>query len=89
MCDKCDGFAEKLSIDSPGRYYDLVAEIGQVLDEGTMVVTEGTCDLKDISKKKPWPADILQHDFRCVSCGRMFRLFVDTYHGRGSWAPLR
>jgi hypothetical protein len=88
MCHKCDGFTDKISIDTPGRFHDLTSEIRQVVDEGTMTLIQGTCSLKDIDRDKPWPADILQHDFRCTSCGRMFRLFVDTYHGRGTWQTL-
>jgi len=35
----------------------------------------------------PWP-DYFEYYFRCVSCGSLFRLVVETYHGTGGkWEP--
>jgi hypothetical protein len=36
----------------------------------------------------PWP-DYFEYYFRCAINGRLYRLFVETYHGTGGgWQPL-
>lgn len=88
MCPSCDELAEKVVIRSPEAYYDLKEKIERLVDEGVLSLIEGTCSLTDIFREKQWPADILQHDFQCTTCGRTFRLFADTYHGRSGWRAL-
>ena len=42
---------------------------------------------RDVSADGPWN-DIVHYEFRCTSCGRKFRLSVETYHGQGgAWSP--
>jgi hypothetical protein len=86
MCGTCDDFSETVEIRFPEQYHRLKEEIIPLLDSRKLRLLKGTCSLKDIKRESRWPADILEHDFQCTSCGRVFRLFVDTYHGRGSWS---
>lgn len=54
-----------------------------------MRLVRGTCDLDAIPTDgdEPWPSDTITHKFACTHCDREFELFVDTYHGGGSWGP--
>jgi len=88
MCRQCDQLSEKIEIRSPEEYHRLKEQASLLLKDGKMILPRATCDMEDIVEGKPWPADILQHDFRCAFCGRTFRLFADTYHGRGLWEAL-
>ncbi len=83
MCPKCGGFIEKITITEPNEYYDLVKQLQTILAEGTMSLVRATCDLKAIGQNLPWPADYIEHVFECTSCGRKFRLAIETYHGSG------
>ena len=82
-CPKCGGFIAKITITEPYVYYDLVKQLQTMLTEGTMSLVRATCDLKAIGQNLPWPADYIEHLFECTSCGRQFRLAIETYHGSG------
>jgi len=83
MCPKCQGFSERVRILHPYECYDLVRQLEQVVSEGTLVHVTGNCRLADIHRDAPWPQDHIEHTFRCVACGLLFRFYVDTYHGSG------
>ena len=89
MCSRCVGFAEKIRIQTPGQYFDLVREVKEVLAQGTLALIDGNVDLAEISPGKGWPDDYIEHTFQCSQCGQRFRLFVETYHGSGGhWQPF-
>ncbi|MFH1768167.1 MAG: hypothetical protein ABH858_03275 [Candidatus Omnitrophota bacterium] len=45
-------------------------------------------DFESLAKDGGWP-DIFHYYFECSSCGKIYRLFVDTFHGiNGKWEPL-
>jgi len=83
MCPKCQGFAERVTVRSPHEYYDLVRQIEQVVSDGTLALVAGSCKLAEIRRGTPWPADYIEHTFRCVACEQKFQLAVKTYHGSG------
>ena len=88
MCRRCDNFSEALKIEAPGQYIELVKKLRLQIDNGSFLLMKKSCNFEDITLGKPWPSDILEHEFECSSCRRRSRLFVDTYHGRGSLQVL-
>ncbi|RJP21371.1 MAG: hypothetical protein C4520_10180 [Candidatus Abyssobacteria bacterium SURF_5] len=85
MCEHCDDIGMPVEITAPEQYHCLKDEIVRLLAAGSIRLLKGTCSLKEITRGALWPADILEHDFQCVSCRRKFNLFADTYHGNGRW----
>lgn len=83
MCDKCDGFIETIQIRHPYEYFNLIEQVKIIIEEGTLVLVEGNCNLEDIKKGSPFPDDILYHSFKCTKCSQRFSLSVETYHGSG------
>ena len=69
----------------PSEYYQAVEDVKTELTKRVIILIEGTSDLADLGENKPWPDDVICHQFRCTQCGRTFKLFADTYHGRASW----
>ena len=89
MCYKCDGFSETIKIEHPYEFFNIVEQVRVVLNEGTMKVIEGNCNLDDIRQGRPFPEDVTYHVFQCTNCGRKFSLCVETYHGSGgSWIVM-
>jgi hypothetical protein len=86
LCSKCNGFAERIALPSPAQYRDLARQLIQIVDEGTFKLTYADCPLSDLFDPT-WPGDTLSHDFRCTTCGRLFHLHANTYHGGASWRP--
>ena len=47
----------------------------------------GITPFSDLSENGPWP-DILICRFECTSCGQLYQLSADAFHGSGGqWAP--
>jgi hypothetical protein len=89
MCSRCIGFGERIRIQTPGQYFDLVQEVKEVLAQGTLALICGNVDLADISPTRGWPDDYIEHTFQCSQCGQRFQLAVETYHGSGGqWQPI-
>lgn len=83
-CPKCDPFMEGLSFDKPRDYLELARKLLFLVDLGVFAAKECTCPLKDLFNPQ-WPADTVEHNFQCNTCGRCFQLFADTYHGNACW----
>lgn len=75
---------DSLSFDKPREYLELARRLLFAVNDGDLVVQEATCPLVDLFNPQ-WPADVVEHNFQCVACGRSFQLFSDTYHGHGGW----
>jgi hypothetical protein len=85
-CAKCAGFAERINFATPSQYRDIVHQLLEIVDQGTFVLMEASCPLRDVLGPV-WPDDVLAHSFWCTGCGRVFDLRADTYHGGASWKP--
>ncbi|RKP46787.1 hypothetical protein D7Z26_24365 [Cohnella endophytica] len=83
MCSRCDGFSERIRIDHPYEYFNIVEQVKEILYVGTLEIIQGNCDFYSLQKGQPWPGDVLYHIFKCTSCERKFELSVETYHGSG------
>ncbi|MFC6039529.1 hypothetical protein ACFPYN_08840 [Paenisporosarcina macmurdoensis] len=82
-CLKCDGFNEKISITSLYEYFNLLEQLKLIISQGTLVLTEGNCDIEDLKSGGTFPKDYIFHAFKCVKCSRKYQLSVETYHGSG------
>ncbi|SEO40930.1 hypothetical protein [Paenibacillus sp. OV219] len=83
MCNRCDGFSERINIAHPYEYFNIVEQVKEVLKQGTLEIIKGNCDFFSLQKGQPFPDDVLYHLFKCTSCNRKFELSVETYHGSG------
>ena len=83
-CPKCDEFLVGRTIEKPREYLELAYRLLGLLNEGAFIAAESTCPLQDLFKPE-WPADVVEHNFQCNTCGRTFQLFADTYHGHAAW----
>ena len=83
-CPQCDGLMEGQSFDKPGEYLEFARRLIGLVSEGTFVLGECTCTLHDLFKPE-WPADLVEHNLQCNTCGRSFQLFADTYRGNAGW----
>ena len=86
-CSKCQGFAERVNMTTPGEYQTIVRQMIEIVGDGTFLVVHSDYTLEEVAQEV-WPGDIICHDFRCAACGRGFQLFADTYHGHAHWMPL-
>ncbi|MGA8739743.1 MAG: hypothetical protein WB561_00995 [Terracidiphilus sp.] len=75
---------ESRSIDKPGEYLEFARRLLTAVDGGRMTLAASTCPLQDLFNRE-WPADVVEHNFRCNACGRSFQLFADTFHGHAGW----
>jgi len=83
MCNRCDGFSERINIAHLYEYFNIVEQVKEVLNEGTMEIIQGNCDFYSLQKGKSLPDDVLYHMFICTSCNKKFELSDETYHGSG------
>ncbi len=83
-CSQCEGLSESRSIDKPGEYLEFARRLLRAVDDGRMTLAASTCPLQDLFNQE-WPADVVEHNFRCNACGRSFQLFADTFHGHAGW----
>lgn len=83
-CTQCDGLMESLSFDKPREYLELARRLMGLVNDGILILTDGTCPLNDLFKPN-WPANTAEHNFECKACGRTFQLFADTYLGHAGW----
>ncbi len=84
MCDKCNGFIERVRLNTPREYLDRVRQLIELVNRGSFSLVGADCPLEDLFKEQ-WPGDVLTHEFRCSSCGKLFELFADTFHGSAWW----
>ena len=84
-CEVCDSVSEELDIPTPGIYFQCLEAARTLIAEQKLSVVRASCELSEITPDRPWPSDILEHEFKCTGCPRRYVLWVDTYHGTGSW----
>src|SRR5215813_9321946 len=77
MCCRCDGFLERKRINTPYEYRDLVRQILETIEQGTLRLLSGTCPLEQVLTARPWASDLIVHMVECTTCSRRFRLRVE------------
>jgi hypothetical protein len=75
---------ESQSFDKPREYLEFALRLIDLVSEGTFVLAESTCTLQDLFNPE-WPADLVEHNLQCNTCGRAFQLFADTFRGHAGW----
>lgn len=83
-CAKCDEFLDSRSFDKPREYLELARDLLGLVDAGVLKLAESTCALRDLFNPE-WPAEMVEHNLQCNTCGRSFQLFADTYRGHAGW----
>jgi hypothetical protein len=89
MCNQCKGFSERFRLSTPREYLDLVRQLEELVATGVFQLLQGTCTLKELLERGPWPDDVISHIFECSNCRQKFKLAAETYHGSGAtWEML-
>ena len=95
-CPRCSDLCVVFPIRSPGELRKALTVAGDNLRDGTVeevAVADG-----EFEPRVPFldvldgatPGDYVSYRFRCMSCGELFALTAETYHGSGgSWRPER
>ncbi len=92
QCQRCAELRTRYEIDNPAQLTKAIRIARANLAEGTLTdithpAHSPSGQFNELHDDGPWP-DYVEHYFRCVSCGRGFRLSADTYHGiGGEWEP--
>jgi hypothetical protein len=83
-CSQCEEFQDGLSFVKPREYLEFAFRLLKVVEAGSLELLESTCTLQHLFNEE-WPADIVEHNLECATCGRKFQLFADTYRGNAGW----
>jgi hypothetical protein len=84
MCDQCSGFSERMRLNTPREYLDLVQQLETLVASSVLRLVHGTAPLADLFKDQQWPGDSMTHVFECLNCKQRFKLSAETYHGSGA-----
>ena len=91
-CEKCANLCLEYEIHTPGDLRKAFAVVRDNIADGTIQEISGTGSYaafaKALDEGGPWPDDHLSCQFACRTCGEVFSLSVDTYHGGGAWIQV-
>lgn len=91
-CEKCQDLCVRFAIRQPNELRRAIQIAKQNLDDGTISEVPNPDPISRVTfsalaKGEPWD-DIVGYRFRCCSCGELFSLHAETYHGSGGyWEP--
>lgn len=92
MCLSCSDLNIEFQIRFPSDLRQAIAVTRDNLADGTIaeVPTGGEgMPFNELDPSGKWE-DILRYHFKCNTCGQVFELFAETYHGSGGWwKPLK
>lgn len=84
-CARCADLCQEVLIRTPGELEKAVRVAGANVDDGTIIEinsAKSPTPLSELRSLGPRP-DFINADFRCVTCGEIFQLRCETYHGQG------
>jgi hypothetical protein len=87
MCPSCKDLNIEFIIRFPSDLRQAIAVTRDNLADGTIsdVTTDGDGKpFHELSSSGKWD-DVLHYRFQCISCGQLFELHAETYHGSGGW----
>lgn len=93
-CEKCQDLCVHRPIRSPSDLRRAITIARESLNDGTLLEMEGRNPLglpafQTLLPEGPWN-DIVAYQFKCTTCGEVFSLHAETYHGQGgAWEPER
>ena len=91
-CPKCNDLCVRFAIRQPYELRRAIEITKQNIEDGTLLEIRNANPLSRISFSslvagEPWD-DIVDFRFCCKSCGELFSLHAETYHGSGGyWEP--
>ena len=91
-CEKCEDLCVRFAIHAPYQLRQAIRIAKQNLDDLTLSEIEESpfsmqASFSQVADGGPWD-DVVGYRFRCTSCGEMFSLHAETYHGSGGyWEP--
>jgi len=92
MCPSCKDLNTEFQIKLPSDLRQAIAVTRDNLADGTIsdVTTGGNCKpFDELVSSGKWD-DVLLYRFRCNTCGQLFELSAETYHGAGGrWKPVK
>ena len=92
-CDRCASLRQRFEIRSPSDLVQAIRVAQDHVANGTIVEVPSSSTvsrepLSTVRPEGPWE-DIVDYGFRCTSCGQLFYLSAETYHGSGGeWRPV-
>ena len=87
MCSSCKDLNTEFRIKFPSDLRKAIAVTRDNLADGTIsnVTTAGDCKpFDELVTSGKWD-DVLLYHFKCNTCGQLFELSAETYHGAGGW----
>jgi hypothetical protein len=93
-CERCGSLRQRFEIRSPGDLAQAIRVTRDHVADGTLVEVPSRspvfCEpFSAVIPEGPWE-DVVGYGFRCTSCGQLFSLSAETYHGSGGeWRPVR
>lgn len=96
MCGACDEYDTDIEIKSPSQLKRILSKIRIAVEDGKIKYNNFESDralighesFLELNIEGPLP-DVIRYYFNCPSCGNVFGLMVETYHGQGgAWSKL-
>ena len=96
MCEACDTLDVEVSIHGPQQLRSVLDKIRAAVSAGTIRCNEfessraliGQPPFSDLDLTTTIP-DVIRYYFECTSCGAVFGILVETFHGEGGkWSKL-
>lgn len=90
MCPACKDLNIEFQIRFPSDLRKAIAVVSDHLADGTIsnVTTGDGLPFDELVSSGKWD-DVLLYHFQCNTCGQLFRLSAETYHGSGGrWKPI-
>ena len=87
MCNSCKDLNIEFRIKLPSDLRKAVAVARDNLADGTIsdVIIGGDCKpFDELVSSGQWD-DVLLYHLKCNTCGQVFELSAETYHGAGGW----
>ena len=87
MCSSCKDLNSEFQIKLPSDLRKAIAVTRDNLADGTIsdVTTGGNhMPFDELISSGKWD-DVLLYHFKCNTCGQLFALSAETYHGSGGW----
>ena len=90
MCTHCKDLNTEFRTKLPADLRQAIAVTRYSLADGTIsnVTTGRDCKpFDELVSSGKWD-DVLLYHFKCNTCGQLFELSAETYHGAGGWWKL-
>ena len=87
MCSSCKDLNTEFQINLPSDLRKAIAVTRDNLADGTIsdiTMNEDCQPFDELVSSGKWD-DVLLYHFKCNTCGQLFELSAETYHGSGGW----